>query len=157
MMANESYREIKSIQIGNLVFNPIAQRVQPVKRLVVGKEEPPLITISYGGNVVKVTERHPMVVKHIASPSGYILKQAGSLTPNDEILGEDGLFHKLTVLSRLPADPEQIVVNIELSGSSTEDSEHFLLANGIITGDLFIQEKLERETHSQNQLIGEER
>jgi len=91
-----------------------------------------------GGPVVLVTTKHPFITR-----AG--LKQADELSSNDEIIVKSGAFRKVDhVVKRAPKKNQQ-VVNIAIAGQNFEASSHMLEADGVIAGDLFIQEKLENE------------
>lgn len=147
-MADGTDKPIKDAKPGDFVFNPISGKAHQITRMTVGPErDRGMIEVGYDGNVVVVTSAHPFAVK-----SGG-LKQASDLTKADSILGRDGKFHPLTALRQRAPDANQRVVNVELRTSSRDDpGEHMVLADGIVAGDLFLQERLQEEGARRNRI-----
>jgi hypothetical protein len=71
------------------------------------------------------------------------IKQADELSLDDEIATGENKFRKLTHLVKRSPDSDQRVVNIAVASASPSDQDHMLEADGIVAGDLFLQEKLE--------------
>jgi hypothetical protein len=68
------------------------------------------------------------------------------------VIGKDR-FKKITHIVRRPAKADQNVVNIAVTGQTFEASDHMIEADGIIAGDLFLQEKLENMKSLQSGLV----
>ena len=88
--------------------------------------------------MVVVTSKHPFITR-----AG--LKQADELSKTDEIIVKGGAFRKVDRIVKRAAKKDQQVVNIAIAGPNFEASSHMLEADGVVAGDLFIQEKLENE------------
>ena len=157
-------KKIYQIAKGEKVWNPTTKQAVPVAFLTAGPEKYPILEIGYGSTVVHVTIKHPMVVSADVSASNsavgfalaslknpdqaplpFQMKRAKDITLNDSILGADGVFHKVDVLRILPVKEEQSVWNIRIDSSSLNPADHMLVADGVVTGDLQMQQKLDGE------------
>jgi hypothetical protein len=96
-----------------------------------------MIELGYDGKVVRVTTKHPMLTS-----KG--IKAATDLHLGDDLLGADRKYHRLTELRRLPVDANQYVFNFIMDDPSDSPSHHVVLADGILTGDLQLQQDLEK-------------
>lgn len=170
MMADKTMRTISQIKAGDLVWNPVTEKAIAVRYMTMGPEEIPMYQLGYGTTSIEVTEGHPVIVKndrleadwialsgvvgdvslrsdkpqlHSEMPRGYLVKKASELTIGDKVFGADGSFHKLTVLRKLPVKPDQVVLNIRLDTDSENPDDRMLVADGIVTGDLWLQLKLD--------------
>ncbi len=131
---------IKLLNKGDKVFNPLNKKFMTVEELVVGPEELPMVEVQVAGKVVKVSSTHAFITK-----KGQ--KMAMDVNLNDEIALEDGktMYPVQRVSLVLPVDKKQQVYNIKLKSSSKDPKEHAVLANGVVSGDLFLQSELERK------------
>jgi hypothetical protein len=136
-MWDGSSKRADEIHGGDLVLNPIKRVALKVERVVKGPEKLPLIELGFEGRLVHVTTKHPI-------PTKDGVKQAISLTRKDFILGTDGNYHALTVLRKLPVDPKQEVINFEMFSDSKDPLDHLILSDGIVTGDLNLQNRLQK-------------
>jgi len=136
-MADGSARRIDDIRTGDRVYNPLTGGSAKVKGLIRGPEKEPMIEVGYDGKVVRVTTKHPMLTRRG-------IKTATELRTDDYLLGDDRKFHRLTELKRLPVDPGQQVYNFVMDGQDDSPVHHVVLADGIITGDLLVQQQLEK-------------
>jgi len=132
-MADGSDREISRINRGDLVLNPMNKRAMKVKRTTSGPEKEALVVLSAGTLQVQVTTMHPMITRHGVAT-------AISLHVGDEIMDQRGAWQKIDKLTRQVATLS--VINIELDTASTAPEDHALLADGLITGDLYLQEHM---------------
>ena len=139
-MADGSRKPIVDIKINDAVRNPLNGTANLVSRVTRGPEvSKGMIEVGFeGGPVVLVTTKHPFITR-----GG--LKQANELSKTDEIIVKGGSFRKVDRLVKHVAKKDQQVVNIAIAGPNFEASSHMLEADGVIAGDLFIQEKLENE------------
>jgi len=132
-MGDGTDKEVADIVQGDMVMNPIRNIPMRVKRTTMGPEKYELVVVRAGDATVKVTTQHPML-----TPSG--VKAAIYLTNIDSIQDAKGNWRRIDSVSRergrLP------VVNLELDAPTSDPDDHALLANGLITGDLYLQEKL---------------
>ncbi|MBC7659532.1 MAG: hypothetical protein H7249_07460 [Chitinophagaceae bacterium] len=136
LMANGSLRKASQIRRGDILWNPMTQRGAVVRDVVAGPEVLPLYTIKLGSTEIKVTEGHPFLTS-----KG--LKQAKELMAGDSVL-DGGTATPITSITRdirSANTPDPEVWNFELEGSSSDD-DHYVVANGIMTGDLYLQKKL---------------
>jgi len=132
-MADGSDKEIAAIEIGDQVLNPVLGKPARVKRTTKGPEVYPLVVVQVGGDTVRVTRQHPML-----TAKG--LKAAWYLAVGDQIRDLNGKWRRVDKISHeVTRNP---VVNIEIEGASSDPSDHALLADGVITGDLYLQERL---------------
>ncbi len=134
-MADGSDRSIQLLKDGDLIFNPLTHQKMPIKRIISGPEALTLLRIQTSKGEVRVTRQHPMLTKQ-----GLIA--ASLLKVGDEIT--DGLesFTLITAIEQEAEPPRLTVWNFEINTSSQEQRDHAVLANGIVTGDLYLQEKL---------------
>ena len=132
-MGDGTDKEVADIVNGDVVMNPIRNVPMRVKRTTMGPEKYELVVVRAGDATVKVTTQHPML-----TPGG--VKAALHLTNADSIQDAKGNWRRIDSVSRergrLP------VVNLELDAPTSDPEDHALLANGLITGDLYLQEKL---------------
>jgi hypothetical protein len=141
-MADGQDLEISGIQPGDMVFNPVTAKAVPVARVSKGPEAGKgLYLIGFAGkNRVKVTAKHPFM-------TNFGLRTADQLTKGDQILTPDGSFRKIEVAKVLPEKPGQVVINVALAGAHLGSNDHMVLANGVVSGDLQLQERLENMSH----------
>jgi|GEM_PF-3357173 len=134
-MADGSSRRIDSLRAGDQVYNPLTHRSSRIKGLVKGPEAEPMIELGYDGKLVHVTTKHAFLTR-----SG--VKAAKDLSPGEHLVGTDGKLHKLTDLRRLPVDPAQQVYNFVVDDPNDSPTHHVVVADGILTGDLQVQQDL---------------
>jgi hypothetical protein len=136
-MADGKDRPIALLKKGDRVLNPMTGKSVPVIRVIEGPEIRPMIEVGYKTASVKVTEKHPFMTL-----TG--LKAAKDLKDKELILDADGKFYPINKLKTLPIDSKQLVRNITLGDMSTDPIAHMVLADGVVTGDLFLQNSLEK-------------
>jgi hypothetical protein len=136
-MADGKDRPIALLKKGDRVLNPMTGKSVPVIRVIEGPEVRPLIEVGYKTASVKVTEKHPFM-----TITG--LKAAKDLKEKELVLHSDGKFYPINKLKTLPIDSKQLVRNITLGDMSTDPIAHMVLADGVVTGDLFLQNSLEK-------------
>lgn len=130
-------RVIALINVGDVILNPVTKLGQKVAEVRKGKEAKAMFELAFGGTTVTVTETHPMAVK-----GG--IKMAKDVTTSDYLFDANGIIHKVSVAKKLPVNPDQIVLNIRLESKSSDPMQHMVLADGIVSGDLFLQRKMEK-------------
>ena len=133
-MADGSERLITRLKIGEFVYNPVTKRPTRIEKLTIGPEFKPLIEVSVGGRVVKVTDSHPFMTRR-----GWI--EARNLKQGEDLLIGDGLYSPVTSL-RI-GEAGRTVANLALEGGADQAELHFVLADGVVTGDLVIQNMLQ--------------
>jgi hypothetical protein len=148
-MADGSLKLASEIRAGDLVFNPKTARAQSIRRVIAGPERWPLLKVQAGGKSVTVTGEHPFLTK-----DG--LKPAYKLSPDDTLIeGQVETKVQAVIQEERKADAEAPEVwNFELVGSS-EDDDHYVLANGVMTGDLYLQQKLGKQGAASRKTVSE--
>jgi|GEM_PF-1991752 len=137
-MADGSEKAIGLLSKGEKVFNPLTGKSQEIVNLIEGPEaDKAMYEVGYGNAKVTVTENHPFMTN-----KG--LRAAKNLKNGDLVVDADGKFVALNVVNKLAVNPAQVVRNITLAGDNTEKA-HMVLADGIVTGDLYLQKKLEKK------------
>lgn len=129
-------RVIALINVGDVILNPVTKMGQKVAEVRKGKEAKAMYKLAFGGTTVTVTETHPMPVK-----GG--IKMAKDVTDSDYMFDANGVIHRVSMAKKLPVNPDQIVLNIRLESESADPMQHMVLAEGIVSGDLFLQRKME--------------
>ncbi len=138
LMANMQWVEIKDIEKGDYVWNPVRQKKAKVLKIVAGEEKHDLYEVGFGDLRMLITEKHPVV-----TTEG--VKLAYKLTVDDTIIDWRGSGQKITHLKTVPTFPGQVVINIEIEGDSIDWEDHSIVANGILSGDLALQMKYSEE------------
>lgn len=138
-MADGSQKAIKYIRKDDEIYNPVLKQAFKVKSVIAGGEEKPMIRIGYNNLSVLVTYNHPFL-----TDKG--LKFAENLTQNDLILDQNGDFVEIETLETAELKVNQVVWNIELDAISDDPIYHMVEANGIVSGDLFLQNQLTKQT-----------
>lgn len=142
-MADGSDQEINRIKEGDLVWNPIRKTAARVKRMTVGPEAENLVVIKIPGSTLRVTQKHPV-------PTRVRLKLAKDVVISDEIQDGQGKWHKIEKIRQ--QKPNLMVVNLALDSDSADADDHVVLADGIVSGDLFLQEKMAQTVQAQASL-----
>jgi|688.fasta_scaffold129826_2 hypothetical protein len=137
-MADGTKKQIQEIKLNDRVKNPLTGLSAIVIRVSKGPEaDKGMLEVGFkDGGKVLVTSKHPFMTRQG-------LKQADELTDADEIIVRSGAFRKVDHLVRRPVNGNQTVVNIAVTGKTFEAADHMIEADGVIAGDLFLQEKLE--------------
>lgn len=134
IMTKLGSKNVEEIMPFDQIWNPVNFNFQTVKKRVIGPEKNPMLKIYLGNYFVEVTELHPFEVEGI-------IKKAKELRAGDLIMTQSGLksIQKIDSIihSELPT-----VYNLFLNGSN-HLNDHFILANSIVTGDLYMQQQLE--------------
>jgi hypothetical protein len=132
-MADGSDRLITDLRNGEFVLNPVTGRPAKITKLTIGPEEKPLINVSVGDSTVRVTDTHPFMTRR-----GWVM--AKHLRQTDLILSAGRKY--------LPVGKVELgargrtVVNLALDGPADQPDLHYVLADGVVTGDLVIQNML---------------
>lgn len=134
-LADGRQKRADRIEMGDLLWNPILREASRVKKVIVGPEQKPLVELAYGEARLLVTSLHPL-------PTKEGIRAAAKITGADELLGEDGRYHHPRVQRRASAIPP-IVYNFELDTAEEAEDFHWLLADGFVVGDYFLQTQLE--------------
>ncbi len=130
------YRKYSDIRSGDMVWNPKKLKAQMIRKVIAGPEKWPLIEVKSEGHAVVVTGEHPFLTKNGLKPA-FKLSESDILVDGDKEIAIDSVTAQMREAGEV--DPE--VWNFELVGSS-ENDDHYVLANGVMTGDLYLQNKL---------------
>jgi hypothetical protein len=133
-MADGSDRLVTKLRIGEYVFNPVTQKPAKIIKLTVGPELMPLIHIRVGTTMVRVTETHPFMTER-----GWVT--AKNLKKSDRVLSARGDYEQVQKIEQGASG--RTVANLALDGPIYKEELHYVLADGIVTGDLSIQNMLE--------------
>ena len=107
-----------------------------IKRIVHGPEQPPLyVFLLANGATLRVTQHHPMVLDN-----GRII-EANQVDPQMSFIGVDGESVAIKSITREVATDE--VFNFQTAGDT--QLSHIIVAEGILVGDLRLQNELEAE------------
>lgn len=133
----KSQKMIKDIRYSDRVWNPLLKKAYPIRKITRGPEAVPMISITASGKELTVTGKHPF-------PTRSGIKVAHNLEEGEEIQLGDGTWTAISSIESVPPGNRLPVVwNIEVDASNQDLSAHHLLANGVVTGDLYIQTRLE--------------
>jgi len=114
----------------------VAMAPHSVKRIVLGPEDGELFAFALAnGRTLKVTTHHPMVLD-----SGKLV-EASKVVAGDAFVGLDGRSVAVVRITR--QEPEADVFNFETA--ATTQMGHIIVAEGVLTGDLKIQNELADE------------
>ncbi|SMF66069.1 Hint domain-containing protein [Pseudobacteriovorax antillogorgiicola] len=132
-MADGSDRAIQTIRPGDLAWNPRLNQAQKISRVTKGPEHDKIYVIQTAQGTVSVTRTHPFV-----STRGIV--KAEFLKAGDMLLGDDSLaLIEIKDIAVIDSPSRgQTVWNLELEGAF-EASHHVILADGVPSGDLFLQ------------------
>jgi len=142
-MADGSRRPVASLVEGQQVFNPISGRPTTVKKLIAGEEMDPIYEIWAGQRRLLVTSGHP-----VRTTSGD--RRADGLIKGDMILLGDGDHALIEEINLITDRKGGMVYNVELTDGTNKDDQHYLVADGMVTGDHVIQRRLTTTQISQS-------
>lgn len=134
-MKDGKEKEIKDIRPGDEVWNPLVGRAFPVKNVIKGPERFSLYEIHAGGNSLTVTSEHPFMTK-------LGIMGAKDLRAGDLIQHPTKGWQAIDRLVVQPSDAHTIVWNLELDVPTQNEDHHMLLANGVLTGDHYLQKRV---------------
>lgn len=137
-MADGTDKKASEIRKGDKVFNPVTKKSYEILSAIQSGEDKPLFEITTKNGTVKVTETHPVL-----SNKGSVM--ANKLKVGDSLISAEGKETAITKIQVLPVKSGQQVVNFILDGESEKFDDHQVLANGIVTGDLFVQKSINKE------------
>ena len=136
-MANGHGKMIKQILPGERVWNPLTQQAQEVAEVVKGPEKTNLVVVHSQQFRSLVTTGHPFLTKRG-------LLRAEQLVVGDKIPAANGSWTTVEKLALHPKEAKQIVWNIRLKTNSKDPHQHLVLADGIVSGDLWLQKNLDK-------------
>ena len=135
-------QRVKELRVGDLVWNPARGHAARIARTRSGPELAPLVTVTVGERRVVVTGKHPLPTSHgLVAADG--LREGEWLTLAG---GERGQITKIE-RSESPSKPDAapLVFNISLEAVGLDPRDHMVVAGGIVTGDLDLQEAMEED------------
>lgn len=130
-----STKSIELLTENDKVWNPKLKRAQPILRMTRGPESFPMFKISTKHSSVSVTRGHPFPIEDGSIHKARDLKVGQTIQVN-------GQWQKIASIETVTSETLPVVWNLEL-GEADDADGHFLLANGIVTGDLKIQEEMD--------------
>jgi hypothetical protein len=119
---------VESVRAGDRLWNPRARRAQRVERVVAGPELASLVELATSSRRLRVTADHPMLTS-----SG--VRRADRVAVGDRLVEADGESTRVTAVGRLPKSYETIVYNVELAADGDPATAHWVVADGLVTGD----------------------
>jgi hypothetical protein len=138
-MADGSQKPISKITKIDKILNPITGKAMGITQKYVGDEHKALYKFTFSDKVhpsITVTDNHPMLV-------GGVVKRADGIKIGDALNDRHGNLRQVSAIDLVKNDHAVSVWNLLLAnedGSVTQRYEdHFLIANGLMTGDWFIQ------------------
>ena len=134
-LADKTSKKVRDLSVGDEVFNPITKRASKVKDILESAEQKGMVLIEAGALNLKVTQGHPV---YIATKGNIV---ASALKVGDKMVSADGSEVLITKVETLAPDSSQKVINFTLEGGESFD-DHMLIANGLLSGDLFVQKQL---------------
>lgn len=132
-MADGSDRLITALRKGEFVWNPVTNKPSKITKLTIGPESKPLLHVTIGDSTVRVTDSHPFMTRR-----GWVV--ARDLRQGDEALASGKKFMPVGKIELGAAG--RTVVNLALEGPANQYDLHYVLADGVVTGDLVIQNML---------------
>ncbi len=135
-MADGTEKFIIDIHKGDEVWNPKTGRGQGVRYMTIGTEYDGMMRVGIGKRMVEVTPTHPFLTR-----KGWV--QAKTLRIGMQVWDWDGAFRRLDLVEPFRGHVLPTVVNLVLEGEERSFDEHFVLANGLVTGDLSVQRAAE--------------
>lgn len=107
-------------------------KTSKISKIVQGPEIKPVVRVEVSsGQIIELTEKHPVLTEN-----GIV--QAKNLTIGSKLKNKEGFWVSIQSLSTHKYDGQ--VYNLELNGNS--DQDHLIVSNGLVTGDLHLQNQL---------------
>lgn len=126
---------IKDLRAGDRIWNPILKKAVTVSKIVEGNESQALFRVTQGSKTVRVTEGHPFFTQ-------LGLLSAKELKAGDWIQSQEGGWSKVDSVVKETQGYGKHVWNLELDADPSSEAGHMVVANGIITGDLYLQKRV---------------
>lgn len=130
--------EAREIKAGDLLLNPKTQQYSKVENIIEGPEkELYLLTFNVDGveRSTKLSAEHVLVTER-----GYV--RTKDIVGSDKLLLENGKFIPLGSIAKVPASK---VVNFIVNSDSNVPDQHLIVSDGIVTGDLWLQNNLDKK------------
>jgi hypothetical protein len=134
-LADGTSARVEELTAGEAVRNPLTGEAVAIAQVIRGEEYSSFVELEVEGKVLRVTGDHAM-------PTARGLLQARSLRPGDRVLAAGGLERAVARVTKVPVRAMRRVYNLELQTGSAREADHYLLANGIVAGDQFLQDRV---------------
>jgi Tfp pilus assembly protein PilE len=136
ILTNSGYKKIESLTKDDLVVNPKSGHLLKIKNTVSGPEKPKLYKFTtFSGVSVTVTSKHPMITER-----GIVT--AAKIIPSDKLMLENNKADNIKEIKKVAIPKGEHVYNLELDVADEPLANRLVVADGIITGDLFVQQNL---------------
>ncbi|MCX6128526.1 MAG: hypothetical protein NTX25_05600 [Proteobacteria bacterium] len=129
-------KRVEELNDHDQIWNPITGQSFKIRRMTNGPEKLPLLEISTAKNTLRVTGKHPFPMQDGRTVPAFELKDGESIRDEQ---GDWQAIRSIRLITSKDAAPT--VWNLELDANS-DWHKHYILANGLVTGDLFIQNAL---------------
>lgn len=137
LMADGSEKAIEDVKEADMVYNPTTRQASKVHKTVVGEEKRDLYEVVFDGGKVTATFNHPFILK-----SG--LTTAEKLSVGDLIIDKDLQTRRIESIKKIKPAEGTMVWNLLLANPDGTDSidyaNHTFVANGLSSGDFFVQQ-----------------
>ena len=132
LLEGGALKAAEDIRVGDLLYNPMSGRSLPVKRVLSGPEKIPMVELGFGGNLLRVTQDHPVLTK-----DG--MRRANKIEVGDVVIDASGNEHAVEYARLAPLINGQMVLNFELDTESNDPIERLIVADNVTSGDLAVQ------------------
>ena len=140
-----STKNIQNIKIGDLIRNPATGIDVAVKNIMVGEQKREMYRIHYDGKTVSATYNHPFLT------SKGVLR-AEELRAGDILLNESIKRIPVEKIEIIPIEKGRLVWNLLLDTKGSkyiEINNHLFIANGLATGDFYLQNNNDKANQSE--------
>jgi hypothetical protein len=135
-MADGRDEPVRRIRAGSMVFNPALRKGVRVRRVTAGPELVPMVELALGKGTLRVTRHHPVRTKRG-------LLRAEEVRVGDALVTGAKRPVAVSAIRRPSLKVHEVVWNFELDVPGDRERDHLVLANGVVTGDLVLQRKLQ--------------
>jgi hypothetical protein len=163
-MADGRTKLVEDVVAGDLLWNPVTKAPVKVLQIVEGPEKRPLVRITTENTSLTTSQEHPVrvatsgqspLVRVAAVPhdqstpeSPWRVQQARSIKIGDQIQLSSGETSRVTSVNEIPAEEGLYVINFVLEGAADDTEARMLVADGVVTGDLVVQQRLARQNNN---------
>jgi hypothetical protein len=165
-MADGRSKLVEDVIAGDLLWNPVKKAPTKVLQIVEGPEKRSLIKIATEDTSITTSQEHPIRVaitsenslvrvsaqsKDLAEPnSKWKVQQARDIKVGDSVQLSSGQTSRVTSVAEVPAEEGLYVINFILEGAADDADARMLVADGVVTGDLVVQQRLARQNKDSN-------
>ena len=152
LMADGTEKNIQDVRAGDYVRNPVNGKAIRVENYTVGEQTREMYEITYAGKTVKATYNHPFL-----TDDG--MKRAEDLVIGDSFYDKDLGLVEVEKMVEIPVEKGRLVWNLLLEGENKSNlidyQDHIFVANGISSGDFYIQDTNEFAIKHEDQRFNE--